>query len=359
MTRLIVTYHVSRNAIQLISPRNTPLDFLAEVAKQMGERYVEDSIPFDTAVRRITMHVILVGLLSDFVNESAISASDIDLVTCGINELWTLSKSSTYRPDLLEAINKCLRLWLPKYADPMEIIIPTYETMWRVVAIAVALAHDNPHSLPVFTRLLQQPTHEQYQEVVDDNRCSQRRASGDAIETDSCGRSFSADNFMQEVLRLYPPTRRISRVVPISTFPILGTLFPKLFTRNLTIAADVEALQRDSIWGNSRGEFDPVRHRLQRCTEQQRETLLAFGAGKLTCIAKNWAPQAAAIITAAFLDQVGQGKDLVVQAGRTIGGREGWEGWSVQKSVKRLTVERVSGSGSLTERMKVDACKVM
>lgn len=159
-----------RNAIQLISPRKTPLCRLAEVAKQTAEMYIEDAIPFDTAVRRTVMRVILVGMLSDFVDESTISAGDIDLVTRGINELWTLSKSSVYRPDLLTAINSCLRRWLPTYANPLEIIIPTYETMWRVVAIAVALAHDNRHALSVFTRLLQQPTHEQYREVNDGDR---------------------------------------------------------------------------------------------------------------------------------------------------------------------------------------------
>lgn len=143
---------------------------------------------------------------------------------------------------------------------------------------------------------------------------------------------------MQEILRLYPPTRRISRVVPVSNVPIFGILFPQLFTRNFMIAADVEALQRDSVWGNSRGEFDPVRHQPQRCTEQQSNTLLAFGTGKLACVAKNWAPQVAAIIAAAFLEQVGQERDLVVEAGKTIGGREGWEGWSVRKNPERLPV---------------------
>ena len=161
---------------------------------------------------------------------------------------------------------------------------------------------------------------------------------GVAVLTEGCGHSFSADNFMQEVLRLYPPTRRISRVVSISSFPILSALFPRFFTRSVTIAADIEALQRDSIWGNSRGEFDPVRHQPQLCTEQQSNTLLAFGAGKLACVAKNWAPQAAAIITAAFLDQVGHGKGLAVEAGRAIGGRGGWEGWSIRKNAGRLHV---------------------
>ena len=144
---------------------------------------------------------------------------------------------------------------------------------------------------------------------------------------------------MQEVLRLHPPTRRISRVVPVSSSPFLGTIFPGLFVRNQTIAADVEALQQDSVWGNSRREFDPVRHQPQRCTEEQRNTLLAFGAGKLSCIAKNWAPQAAAIITAALLDQVSTGKNLFVETGSSMGGRDGWEGWVIRKNTERLPVE--------------------
>lgn len=180
--KLVVGYedgetYFFRNAIQLISPRRLPLRHLAEIAQQTAALYVREGIAFDTAVRRLTMHVILVGLLSDFVDESAISVNDLDLVTVGINDLWTLSKSSTYRPELLEAVNARLRLWLPTYANPLEIIIPTYETMWRVVAIAVALAHDNPHTPPVFTRLLQEPTHEQYREVIE-NRFVTLRVSG-------------------------------------------------------------------------------------------------------------------------------------------------------------------------------------
>ncbi|KAH9930844.1 uncharacterized protein B0H18DRAFT_1116554 [Fomitopsis serialis] len=303
----------TRFAINLISPRNLPWSRLADIAKgtvtvQLCDR---GSIPFDTLVRRLVMYVILVGLLEEYVDESAIAVDDIDLVTGGINELWALSKTSTYRPDLLEEVNMRLRCWLPNMTNPMEIIIPTYETMWRVVAVATALGHDNTQAIPLFSALLQQPTTERYRQCTDD--------------------SFSADAFMQEVLRLYPPTRRISRVVPVTTSSILSRFCPRLFTRYITFAADVEALQCDSLWANSRREFDPSRHHLQRSTEQQRKTLLAFGTGKLTCVAKNWAPQAAAIMVAAILDQVGAEKDFALEPGKAIGGREGWEGWFVQR----------------------------
>ncbi|KZT74071.1 hypothetical protein DAEQUDRAFT_661136 [Daedalea quercina L-15889] len=306
---------LTRHAIQLISPRKLPLCRLADIAKETVALHL-NNIPavasLDKVVRRITIHVILLGLLRDYVDDSAISTDDLDLVTNGINELWTLSKSSTYRPDLLKEVNERLRCWLPGYGNPLEIIIPAYETLWRVVAIAVSLGHDNRHALPVFGALLKQPTVEQYREFANE--------------------SFSADAFMQEVLRLYPPTRRISRVVTVSSSSILGKIFPQLFTRKVAIAADVEALQRADVWADSRGEFDPARHHPQRCTEQQRKTLLAFGAGKLTCVAKNWAPQAAAVIVAAILDQIGDEKGFIIEAGRVVGGREGWDGWAIRRT---------------------------
>ncbi|TFY64221.1 hypothetical protein EVJ58_g2756 [Rhodofomes roseus] len=305
-------------ATALISPRNLPWGRLAYVAKQMVSVHLlctnfPSIVAFDTLIRRITLHVILVALLAGYVDESAIEVDDLDLVAVGINKIWTLSKSSTYCPELLEEVNLRLRRWLPTYDNPIEIIIPTYETMWRVVAVAVSLAYDDVEATRLFAALLKQPTNEQYRNLADN--------------------SISVDNFMQEVLRLYPPTRRISRVMPVTSPSILTKLLPQFFTRQLTVAADIEALQRDSCWASSLGEFDPARHHPQRCTRQQPRTLLAFGAGKLTCVAKNWAPQAAAILVAAILDQVGLEKDLNIKAGRAVGGREGWEGWSVRKSL--------------------------
>ncbi|KZT11154.1 uncharacterized protein LAESUDRAFT_642033, partial [Laetiporus sulphureus 93-53] len=306
----------TRDAARFISARNIPWARFADVANDAVALYLPrsaDTIMFDTFISRVTIHVVLVGILGADSEHVGIDPLDVDVVTSGINDLWVKSKASApLPPNLLEDVNSRLRRWLPALANPLEFVIPAYETIWRVVATAVALNHDNEETRNSFLLFLQEPDADQF-----------RRFTGE---------SASVEATIQEVLRLYPPTRRISRAVTIYPFPFLPYLISKYLSREIIVAADIEALQRSAVWGHLAMQYDPLRHHPQRCNDAQRQTLLAFGAGKLTCVAKNWAPQAAALIVAAVFDRVGVDKAFKIEAGREIlGGREGWEGWIVKR----------------------------
>lgn len=271
-----------------------------------GTRY----IALDIFVQRVCLRVVIVALLKADLDDSASLIDDLDFVARGINHLWKISKTTSVpHVNLLAEINRRLHHWLPTYHNPIELILPAYETMWRTVAVMVAVVYDDHSARRALEAFLLHPDTSQFRQFL--------------------GAQSSVEAIVQETLRLYPPTRRISRVVTLPTFPLLPSSLTRCLRRELTVAADIESLQRDSVWGPSAHEFDAMRHNEERCTASQRKTLLAFGTGRLTCVAKNWAPQAAALIVAAILDRVGKEKEFEMSSGANIGGRDGWDGWAV------------------------------
>ncbi|EJD49452.1 hypothetical protein AURDEDRAFT_112611 [Auricularia subglabra TFB-10046 SS5] len=199
-------------------------------------------------------------------------------------------------PAELSAVNTLLRRWLVKLPsvsrssaawaiaaddNPLEFIVPAFETLWRVVAVAFAEAHGTEAWCAPFLSL--------------------------ATSTDVAPAAFregtpSVDDFINEVLRLRPPTRRIERI-----------------WGGKSVKADVERAQRNpSIWGAHADEFDPLRPKTGE--------LLAFGARPLKCPGATWAPQAAGILVAALLSE-----GLRLQRGMKLGGRDGWDDWRVTR----------------------------
>ncbi|KAF8895759.1 hypothetical protein CPB85DRAFT_1440356 [Mucidula mucida] len=87
--------------------------------------------------------------------------------------------------------------------------------------------------------------------------------------------------------------------------------------------ADVYAVQTASVyWGASVDRFDPGRQR------HDGHAFMAFGYGRLSCVARTWAPIAAALVVASVLEQVDDAS-FHIRAGKEIGGRHGWEDWHV------------------------------
>ncbi|EEB89235.1 hypothetical protein MPER_12693 [Moniliophthora perniciosa FA553] len=144
----------------------------------------------------------------------------------------------------------------------------------------------------------------------------------------------SAQSIIMEVLRLHPPSRHIHRAIPSRFIPAF--LEGIVGRRHHLEIADIESVHLSpEIWGKeSAGAFDPMRHEGPQSRDRQ---TLAFGAGPLQCIAKNWAPMAAAMIVGAMIARIrpdaGETSEMqfkVVEGG-CIGGRCGWEGWRVTK----------------------------
>ncbi|CAK1359182.1 unnamed protein product [Cercospora beticola] len=145
-------------------------------------------------------------------------------------------------------------------ANPLNFILPGYETIWRVVLrcfIELSARHHPNSSVwaNAFKEFLNSPTPQQLKHRMGVN--------GDQI---------SALMVSKEILRLYPPTRRVYRRFEDEN----GTAY--------SMAADIESMQRDaSIW-----EGDPLTFRPERWIDisGEDEKWLPFGAKPFRCPAK-------------------------------------------------------------------------
>ncbi|KAG6891164.1 hypothetical protein C0992_009779 [Termitomyces sp. T32_za158] len=288
---------------------------------------IEETLPhaaekdFDVFVQDVTMRVALVAILDVDVSVKELDSEDIRIVSKLISTLWSLSKQAEPIPaDLLPRLNYHLRRLIPDeklYPNPLDFLIPVWETMWRVVAPSVAYAQNSSYASNLFSKLHSSPTIDQFRHFD--------------------GTQPSVEWFMMEVMRLHPPSQRISRASPIYPFPaflplnlnkLSLKLFGQLFRRECADIGSVLKCKR--IWGADAAAFEPLRFHSGRVTrEQEGIKSLPFGCGRLKCVAAGWAPMAAGILSAAILQRIQAGSGFRLVEGKCIGGREGWSGWLI------------------------------
>lgn len=302
-----------RQARSLLSTVSRPngLVCFAEQSALAVDTYLSDATPrlcaeYEPFVQYVTLATILTTL---FGVAELPSSVDVLTVTRGINDLWRLSKTGRVTPaHMLDEINVRLRDWIPQHQNPLDFILPTFETMWRVVAITVAYTYNDTDARDAFAQFLANPTREQFEHFPEG--------------------APSVDAIIAEAMRLHPPTRRIHRAsvsTSNSTFS-LHRIFPRSPRFEI---ADIGALHKDEdVWGADAGDFRPLRHHPESLTEEQKRALMPFGYGRLKCVASSWAPQGAALIVSTVLSRLGE--MMEVKAGQTIGGREGWDGWRIE-----------------------------
>ncbi|KAK0443135.1 uncharacterized protein EV420DRAFT_1485108 [Desarmillaria tabescens] len=269
--------------------------------KRIADYAVLSSLPstvvrVDTFVQAVTLRVILVGLLgTEDAEDASFPPSSIETVSSLITKLWALSKHpKPIDPTLLPLLKRHLHVLVPDtdaYPNPLDFVIPTWET-------TVASRHHD-----VRTQLHANPCITQFR---------------------FHGCDPSAESIITEAMRLHPPSKHISRLV--SSLPsFLPRWMSSRFFETLHVA-DIWAVHYSpAIWGSTVETFDPSRHTMR--TPEQEEAFLAFGYGRLQCVAKNWAPMAAATILSSIL--AGVDENYRVKAGRGIGGRDGWDGWEI------------------------------
>ncbi|EDR10786.1 uncharacterized protein LACBIDRAFT_315577 [Laccaria bicolor S238N-H82] len=277
---------------------------------------------FDRFVQSVTLRVVLVGIMGVQTAVDSLDRESIVVVVEGITKLWSLSKkpSPASRKLLVDVKHHLRRLVLDEdtFPNPLNFVVPAWETLWRVVATAIAYTHDNPRLEKLFLEVYVNPKEEVF------------RAEGkDGV---------SVKGVVDETMRLHPPSRHISRVrprlgwswVPGALLNVMEKLWPGTqFQRGY---ADVEEIQRSSVWGEDAHVFDPARHSTGRLWEGQAETMsFSFGYGPLRCIAASWAPMAVAVISASIFDCL-EGGEYAVVPGPNIGAREGWRGWRIESS---------------------------
>ncbi|KAK0185971.1 hypothetical protein F5146DRAFT_936600, partial [Armillaria mellea] len=281
--------------------------------KRIADHAVLLSLPstlarVDTFVEAVSLRVILIGLLgTEDAEDASFPSASIETVSSLITKLWALSKHpDPIDPTLLPLLNHHLRALVPDtdaYPNPLDFVIPAWETMWRVVATTFAHVYKDDRFKRALEELHANPSMTQFR-------------------LHSC--DPSVESMIIEAMRLHPPSKHISRLS--SRLPsFLPRWMSSRFFETLHVA-DIWAVHYSSaVWGSSVEMFDPSRHAVR--TPEQEEGFLAFGYGKLQCVAKNWAPMAAAIILSSIL--AGIDENYRVEAGRGIGGRDGWDGWDI------------------------------
>ena len=55
-----------------------------------------------------------------------------------------------------------------------------------------------------------------------------------------------------------------------------------------------------------------------------------FGPGPLRCAVASWAPMASTVIPGAIMTHL-ERESYILEPGRCIGGRQGWNGWQVKR----------------------------
>ena len=214
-------------------------------------------------VQAVTFKVVLYALFGKPRQEPDIS--DIEKVTKLINTLWLASKSCGSNPEhdrsLLEtSLSQIIPLYEhPPVDNPMNLILPAYETMWRVVLrcwleVSFRGGSGDPDLQTVLEGYSAHPTFSNF----DDQNVF----------------GISCKWIAMEALRLYPPTRRIYRMT-----------IDKRTGDTKIEAADIEYLHRDpTSWGRDSYNFRP--RRWQQSGDNPRGPFMAFGLGKFTCPAR-------------------------------------------------------------------------
>ncbi|KAI8961245.1 hypothetical protein F5Y11DRAFT_231488 [Daldinia sp. FL1419] len=292
---------------------STTLDLI--LAQSRGIRSVPLAI--------LTRQLVFVSILNTFfdTNPSKVNFEEVTAATNLINRIWVESKAVP-RPNLKEerrALEDALKQILPdRYPwtakeNPLNIIIPAYETMWRVVLLTF---------ITVGFRSVDQETTDQFREVIESvPECLESGRSEDTATT--------ALNFAKEGLRLYPPTKRIYRSVPLPGTPLTKEM-----------AADVEKCHRDpDIWVRPE-EFRPERFHPDEFTKAMGDAYLPFSIPPHRCpAADNFAPHAVIVLVVVLArglgtvntgssvkfgdDKLDRDRSALLPAGRMD--MEGWE----------------------------------
>lgn len=182
--------------------------------------------------------------------------------------------------------------WRDKILDarsnPLNLILPSFETVWRVALRLFLELHrrdsDNQDDILTLVAFAQKPTDAQFKTEAYENK-------------------ISAKSLVKEAFRLYPSTRRIRRAY----------LFSDAENR-ITCTANVEACQTDpKVWGEDAMEFKPARWK--KAGVVQDLAFLACGGRPFLCPAsQDFGLRVVGLIAGVLLDIFGDEWGLELDA---------------------------------------------
>ena len=229
-------------------------------------------------VLKFSMHVLFDVPLVDLDDD------DVATIAEKINSLWLSSKSSKPAESLhsdQQELRAALKNIFPQTGEtarenPLNLILPAYETMWRVVLRCFLEVRFRTHN-----------DGRAFRQILANFLANPSRATFETATPEAGG--ISAAFIVDEALRLYPPTRRIYRQQTV------------VGSRPLLVAADIEHLQSDPrIWGEDASSFRPSRW--IGLSKECRQAFLPFGSKPFTCPAKgDTGPRMIGVLVAALL----------------------------------------------------------
>ncbi|KAL8423866.1 hypothetical protein RB596_003907 [Gaeumannomyces avenae] len=247
------------NAREMVAHHRSPL---------RGSLEGSDS-PIPIPIAQLVQQVCFRGALDALFGHattSNLSDDDVKVVTADINRLWVESKNPEARPDSTHLRELLERAGLPTTQvteetrpataeEALGVILPAYETLWRVVLLTYVHAYHRS------------PDHE--------NMTQMTAAVPDCLGTPKTEKR--ALRLAKEGLRLYPSTKRIYRATAVPEDDPTGAG---------RVSADVERCHRDpDIWGADGLQFRP--ERFGELTPMQISAYFPFGLPKHRCPAFN------------------------------------------------------------------------
>ncbi|KAG4431986.1 hypothetical protein IFR05_012537 [Cadophora sp. M221] len=271
-------------------------------------------------VKFVQSLVFRIVIVKFFPGSDTPSAEDVDFITSKINSHWLASKHSSGE-DLMKLLNdkkellrklhsfihphtqarRCIQD--PVEDNPLNWILPAYETLWRVVlhCFLEARFRATPADSLIYQATIERFFAQPCQLTFD---------------TPLSPAEITVKNIVDEALRLYPPTRRINRQLP-----------------DEEVAIDVEYLHRDvDTWGVDALQFLPARWSMKTF---QKGGYMPFGMGNFECPAKNtFGPMMIGVLVGALMGGVREGLEIVLDGvagdvfgpGPLEGGREAYSG---------------------------------
>ncbi len=236
----------------------------------------------DSLVRSISLKITLHTLFK--LDPMKMDNESIEEITSSINDLWVESKCSVEpSAPTKEKLRHALAQFLPHaefsgQGNPLNFILPAYETLWRVVLSCFIEVTFREGALPDWklelVRFIEDPTR-------------------DKLTSASCDTSVPVAFIINEALRLYPSTKSVYREFRMETKRTTDV-----------VIADIEKCHRiPSIWGINADRFDPSRWKNSEA--KAREAFMPFGYSKFTCPAKSvYGPMIIAVLVAALAKNI-------------------------------------------------------
>ncbi|CAG8427144.1 unnamed protein product [Penicillium salamii] len=243
-------------------------------------------------VQILTLRVVLL-VMFDKTDQDQIRDISILTLAQSINRIWIAQKGTSneqvprFEDDtpLQEALFDIFGMRnIEPGENPLNLILPSFETMWRIVLRAVleigfVRRTEHPEWAKFLVSFAMEPTKRQFERENQFASASSRSSSRERVTRSSADTHIrdapSAKHLVLESLRLYVPTRRVHRAYQWSE-----NLGP-----HAIISADIEGchLRRD-IWGDDANVFNPSRW--LKLTQVQKEAFMPFGCVPFECPAK-------------------------------------------------------------------------